>query len=68
MELGALGDMCGIPNDTSGCHLAVFSVDIAFSCHFVATPTLHPIEVLMVFGYASKMAVNSASYFPMVGE
>ena len=35
----------GGANDTSGCHLAVFSEDVAVSSHFVATrspPTLPP--------------------------
>ena len=34
--------ICGGANDTSGCHLAVFSEYVAFARHFVATrpPTL----------------------------
>ena len=42
---------------TSGSHLGVFSGDVAFAHHFVASrpsPPSHPIGVLMVFGYASK--------------
>ena len=37
--------ICGGQNDTSGCHLAVFSEDVAFARHFVAThppPSLPP--------------------------
>ena len=29
--------ICGGANDTSGCHLAVFSEDVAVARHFVAT-------------------------------
>ena len=34
--------ICEGENDTSGCHLVVFSEDVAFACHFVSThpPTL----------------------------
>ena len=35
--------ICGGANDTSGCHLAVFSEDVAVARHFVASrppPTL----------------------------
>ena len=58
--------LCGGENGTNGCHLAVFSVDIAFSRHFVAThlPS-HPIGVLLVLATPtrlSKMTDNSASY------
>ena len=37
--------ICGGANDTNGCHLAVFSEDVAFAHHFVAT---HPVGVLVV--------------------
>ena len=43
--------ICGGANDTSGCHLAVFSKDVAFACHFVAArppPPSHPVGVLVV--------------------
>ena len=36
---------CGGDNDTNGSHFPVFSEDIAFACHFVATrlpPTFPP--------------------------
>ena len=68
MSLAMLCMTCGGENGTSGSHLAVFSEDVAFACHFVATrlpPTLPsyrnavlatPVKKL------SKMAGNSASY------
>ena len=43
--------ICGVENGINECHLTVFSVDVAFTCHFVA---LHhpqhstPIGVLVV--------------------
>ena len=42
MDLATLYDNVGGANDTSGCHLAVFSEDLAVARHFVATrpPTL----------------------------
>ena len=48
---------CGDENDPNGRHLAVFSEDIAFACHFVAPrppPTSHPIGVLMVMAMPVK--------------
>ena len=62
MDLAAL---CG----TNGHHLAVFSVDAAFSCQFVAIRlplTLPSYRGVSGIGYASKklskMAGNSARY------
>ena len=56
-------------NDTSGCHLAVFSEDLAFAHHFMATgppPTLQPCSSASGIDYPSKklskMAGYSASY------
>ena len=51
MELGALGDMWNYKWQ-QWMPLAVFSVDVdvAFACHSVATPILHPNGI----GYASK--------------
>ena len=42
LDLAALCLICGGENGTDGCHLAGFSEDVAFACHFVAThpPTL----------------------------
>ena len=43
--------MCESGIDTGGCHLAVFSEDVAFARHFVATcppPPSYPIGVLVV--------------------
>ena len=40
-----------------GCHLAVFSLDIAFTHHFMAThlpPPSHPIGVLVVLAVPLK--------------
>ena len=40
-----------------GCHLAVFSLDIAFTHHFMAThlpPSSHPIGVLVVVALPLK--------------
>ena len=52
-------------------HLAGFSEDVPFACHFVATlppPTLPSCRSATGIGYASKklskMAGNSASYSP----
>ena len=55
--------ICGAKNGTNGYHLAAFSVDITFVCHFMAThhPSI-PIGTLVVFGYASKTVGNSVSY------
>ena len=50
MDLIALCDVCVGGNSTNGCHLAVFSVDVDYACHFMAThqpPPSHPIEVLL---------------------
>ena len=49
--------ICGDENDTNGCHLAVFSKDIAFAYHFMAThlsPTLPPCRSASGTDYASK--------------
>ena len=43
--------ICGGENSTNGCHLAVFSEDVVFARHFVAThlpPPSYPVGVLMV--------------------
>ena len=50
MDLAALCDVWTC-NDTNGIHLAVFSVDMAFSLHFVAphpSPPSRPIKLLVV--------------------
>ena len=51
------------------CHLAVFGVDVAFGCHFVATSlisTFSPYGSANGISYTSKnlsrMAGNSVSY------
>ena len=49
--------MCGGDNGTNGCRLAVFTVDVAFACHFMAThphPLPHPIAVLVVLAILVK--------------
>ena len=60
---------CGGENGTSGCHLAVFSEDVAFARHIVAPcppPTLPPCRSTTDIGYTSKklykMAGNPPSY------
>ena len=64
--------ICGGANDTSGCHLAVYSEDVAVARHFVATrPPPHPAGMLVVLTTPvkklSKMAGYSASYHSTVG-
>ena len=62
--------ICGGENGTSGCHLTVFTVNVAFAHHFVAThpsTTLPPYKSASGIGYTSKTTVfkvvsNSASY------
>ena len=60
---------CGDENGTNGCYLAIFSEDVAFARHFVAShlpPPSHPVGVLLVLAMLiknlSKMVGNSASY------
>ena len=36
--------ICGDANDTSGCHLAVFSEDVAFARHFMASRSASGID------------------------
>ena len=61
--------ICGGENDTNECHLAVFTEDLAFARHFVATrppPTLPPCGSASGIDYPvkklSKMVGYSASY------
>ena len=49
MDLAALW-ICGGENGTNGCHLGVFSVNVAFARHSMAT---HPPPTLPGIGYAS---------------
>ena len=61
MDLTAL---CG-ENDTSGCHLAVFSEDVAFARHFVATnltPTLPSCRSASGIDYPSKKLSKMTGY------
>ena len=55
--------ICGDENDSNGCHLAVFSVDIAFACQFVVTHPSSPYSSAMVLATPVKklpeMANNS---------
>ena len=64
--------ICGGKNGTNGCHLDVFSVDIAFFHHFVVTClSPHPIRVLMVLAMPvknSEMVGNLANCPTIVGE
>ena len=50
MDLAALCDTWR--NDR--CHLAIFSVDIDFACHFMATRPPLPYGTASGIGYASK--------------
>ena len=61
MDLATLCDtVCGGENDTSGCHLAVFSEDVTFAHHFMAihltppTPTLPPCRSASSIDYPVK--------------
>ena len=57
--------ICGGENGTNGCHLADFSEDIAFACHFVATclpPALPPCRSVTGISYNSKKLYKMASY------
>ena len=46
---------CGGENGTNGSHFPVFSEDVAFARHFVATrPPSHPIGVLVVLATPVK--------------
>ena len=56
-------------NGTNGCHLAGFSEDVAFACHFVATRMLPPYRSAtdIAVKKPSEMAGNLASYSPVVG-
>ena len=45
MDLGACTYdtyICGTENDPNGCHLVVFSVEVAFAHHYVAPHHPHP--------------------------
>ena len=64
----------GGENDTSGCHLAGFSEDVAFARHFVATrplPTLPPCGVLLVLATPVKNYLKwweiLLAVYPLVG-
>ena len=63
--------VCGGANDTGGYHLAVFSEDVAFAYHFVATypplhgylsaPTLPPCRSASGIDYPSKKLSKMAA-------
>ena len=58
-ELTALFDICGAENGTNGCHLAIFSVDVAFAHYFVAPttpPPSTPVGVLVVLAMPVKIS------------
>ena len=61
MALATLCDIGGA-NDTSGCHLAVFSEDVAFACHFVATRPPPPCRSASGIDYPSKKLSKMAGY------
>ena len=54
MDLATLYECVG-RNGTNGCHLSVFSVDIAFVCHFAAP--YPPYRSDCSIGYTSKKAI-----------
>ena len=57
MDLAALCDIYRAGNGPNGCHLAVFSVDIAFPFHFMVThppPPAHLVGVLVVLATQVK--------------
>ena len=57
--------LCGGNNGTNRSHLSVSSVDVAFTCCFVATCmplSFHSMAVLVVLAMSATMAGNSASY------
>ena len=59
MDLAACA-ICGGGNGTNGCHLAGFSEEVAFACHFVATrppPTLLSCRSATGIGYTSKKSI-----------
>ena len=56
--------ICGGANDTSGCHLAVFSEDVAVARHFVASRNASGIDypskkVSKMVGYSASYSFNS---------
>ena len=56
---------CGGENGTNGSNFPVFSEDVAFVRHFMATrppSPSHSIGVLVVLAKLSKMAGNPAKY------
>ena len=58
----------GGENDTSGCRLAVFSEDVAFARHFMATRpplTLPPCRSASGIDYPSKKLSKMAGYIQL---
>ena len=51
--------ICGDENGSSGCHLAVFNVDITLIHHYVAPHALSPYRSASGIGYASKKYLKS---------
>ena len=52
--------VCGGANDTSGCHLAVFSEDVVFSRHFVAKKGVLVVLTTPVKNYLKWRAIQLA--------
>ena len=50
---------------SNDCYLTVFSVDVAFDCHFVATAHPPPYKSASDFGYTSKNLYKMAGVSPM---
>ena len=64
-----------VKNGTNGHHLAVFSVEVAFACHFIATsqpPSSHPIGVPVVLAMLVKISLKwhaiQLAIYSIVGE
>ena len=54
--------ICGGENGTNGCHLAVFSVDVASSLPLYGFPPFHLIEVLVVLATPAKIYLNGGQF------
>ena len=66
MDLAALW-ICGGENGTNGCHLGVFSVNVAFARHSMA---IHPPSQVLAMPVhnLSKWQVIQLAIHPIVGE
>ena len=58
--------ICGGANDTSGCHLAVFSEDLAVARHFVANAGMLVVLTTPVKNYLKWRAIQLAIHSKLV--